>query len=98
MSLPATWADQRPIGSYAIDIPPPVIGQYAGYISVQVSSTSNDMYVRIMYSNYVEYDNTVDVGIDGIALFPIIGEGPIITVATHNTIQAIANVTIIYYY
>jgi predicted PurR-regulated permease PerM len=45
---------------------------YAGYILVNVqSSTTNNSYVRVIYSSYViNYDNTVTVGTSGTAAFP----------------------------
>jgi len=46
---------------------------YAGYISVNVqSSTTNNTYVRVMYSaKVINYNNTVTVGRSGTAAFPV---------------------------
>lgn len=47
---------------------------YAGYVSVNVqSSTTNDTYVRVVYSTYgIDYDNTITVGTSGTATFPVL--------------------------
>jgi len=52
---------------------------YAGYITVQVhSSTTDTTYVQVLYSVYVEFqgavhfDQTVNVGIGGKAVFPVL--------------------------
>jgi|APFre7841882654_1041346.scaffolds.fasta_scaffold00069_17 cell division protein FtsB len=103
--LPATWSIDK-VGSYALDYH---FGEYSGYASVQVSSTSNDTYVRTTYSIYgVNYDNQIYIGTNGTAVFPILRledwhmpyAGSLdITVSTYNTtIKATANVTITYYY
>jgi predicted PurR-regulated permease PerM len=45
---------------------------YAGYISVNVQSSTNNSYVRVIYSSYIiKYDNTVTVGTSGTAAFPV---------------------------
>jgi len=45
----------------------------AGYVVVFVlSSTSNTTYVRVSYSNGISYDNSVTVGTDGQAVFPVV--------------------------
>jgi hypothetical protein len=51
---------------------------YSGYISVNVqSSTTNNTYVRVIYSAYgvdggINYDNTIPVGTNGTAFFPVL--------------------------
>lgn len=51
---------------------------YSGYISVNVqSSTTNNTYARVIYSAYgvdggVNYDNTITVGTNGTAFFPVV--------------------------
>ncbi|MCW4044290.1 MAG: hypothetical protein NWE94_02085 [Candidatus Bathyarchaeota archaeon] len=47
--------------------------QFAGYVTVQVQSSSNTTYVRLAYSSYgVNYDNTIVVGTAGTAAFPVL--------------------------
>lgn len=47
--------------------------QYAGYITVEVQSTSNTTYAEVAYSSYgVEYYNNVTLGESGGAAFPIL--------------------------
>jgi hypothetical protein len=46
---------------------------YAGYISVSVESSSNTTYVQVVYSSHgVNFDQTVTVGTDGSAVFPVL--------------------------
>lgn len=47
--------------------------QYAGYVSVNVQSTSNTTYVQALYSSFrVNYSNNVTVGLAGTAYFPVL--------------------------
>jgi uncharacterized coiled-coil protein SlyX len=47
--------------------------QYAGYITVEVQSTSNTTYAEVSYSSYgVDYYNTVTLGESGGAAFPVL--------------------------
>jgi outer membrane murein-binding lipoprotein Lpp len=57
---------------------------YAGYITVDVTSSSNTTYLQVAYSSYgVNYNQTVPVGIQGSGLFPVLpGE---LTVIIGNT-------------
>jgi outer membrane murein-binding lipoprotein Lpp len=46
---------------------------YAGYISVDVTSSSNTTYLQVAYSSYgVNYNQTVTVGTTGSGLFPVL--------------------------
>ena len=83
---------------------------YAGYISVDVqSSTTNDTYVRIIYSAYVgvglgltrfHYDNQTGVGTGGTVNVPILPYSVLeVRVGNSNLINgATETVTITYYY
>jgi hypothetical protein len=102
LDLPATWSYRTVVGDYVLDNN---CGRYAGYVVVQVSSTSNDTYVqRTIIFNDIIFDNQIDVGMNGTALFPVLpakgGGNLLITVSTHNaTIKVRAtNVIITYYY
>jgi hypothetical protein len=47
--------------------------QYAGYVTVQVESTSNTTYVRLSYSAYgVNFDSNMTVGTGGTVAFPVL--------------------------
>jgi hypothetical protein len=73
---------------------------YAGYVSVNVQSSSNTTYVRMLYSSYgVNFDDTVVVGTSGTATFPVL-PGPIeIRVGNTDSVNSVdATVTATYYY
>jgi len=75
---------------------------YAGYISVQVTgnpSTTGNFYVRVTYASHgVNYDNQINVGISGTAVFPVLPASIQIRVGNLGTSVANATVTIMYYY
>jgi predicted PurR-regulated permease PerM len=73
---------------------------YAGYVSVQVySSTTGNTYVRVTYSSHgVNYDDQINVGIGGTAVFPVLPASIQISVGNPGTAVANATVTITYYY
>jgi hypothetical protein len=78
---------------------------HAGYISVDVqSSTTNNTYVRVIYSVHdgikFNYDNQTGVGTGGIVNFPILPNSVVeVRVGNNNTdIGATETVTITYYY
>jgi hypothetical protein len=51
--------------------------EYAGYITVDVQSTSNTTYVQLLYTHYpVTYDHNVTVSTNGAAYFPVLA-GPV---------------------
>ncbi len=57
---------------------------YAGYIPVSVESSSNTTYLQVAYNSYgVNYNQTVTVGTEGGAVFPVLPGG--ITVVIGNT-------------
>jgi len=70
-----TWVSQQtvsqPAGYYVYWI---FSASYAGYIVVTVhSSTTSNTYVRVIWSSHgVDYDNTVNVGAGGTAVFPVL--------------------------
>jgi flagellar basal body-associated protein FliL len=90
----STWTNSeiinQPANSYwSFSIRPSSTNQvtYAGYVAVQVhSSTTDKTYVRVIYSTYVitsitdghasvtalDYDNQISVGASGTAVFPVI--------------------------
>lgn len=76
------------------------ISTYAGYVSVQVfSSTTADIYVRVNYAAHgVNYDNQINVGMGGTAVFPVLPASIQISVGNPGMTAVIATVTIIYYY
>ncbi len=72
---------------------------YAGYVTVQVQSSSNLTYVQLNYNAFnVTYDNVVEVG-NSTATFPVLpGQITIVLGNTELTDSVIATVTAIYYY
>jgi len=51
-----------------------IFAAYSGYVSVNVtSSTTNTTYVEVIYSSHgITYDNTITVGTNGTADFPVL--------------------------
>lgn len=73
--------------------------QYAGYLTVQVQSSSNLMYIQVSYNSYgIAYDNVVEVGNSTVA-FPVL-PGPVVIVVgnTELTDSVTATLTAIYQY
>ena len=65
--------------------------EYAGYVSVDVESSSNTTYVQLVYSSYgVNYNQNVTVGTGGSAVFPVLPGD--ITFVIGNT-ELVDNVT-----
>jgi flagellar basal body-associated protein FliL len=79
---------------------------HAGYISVKIQSTTNDTYVRVIYSyqgtdnQTLNYDNQMSVRTDEISVFPVLPTSFLeVRVGNSNTnIEATENVTITYCY
>jgi hypothetical protein len=74
---------------------------YAGYLSVNVSSsTSINTYVQVIYSVHgVNYDNTITVGASGTAVFPVLPASIEVRVGNTDLVNgATETVTITYYY
>jgi len=76
------------------------ISTYAGYVSVQVfSSTADNIYVRVNYHSHgVNYDNQINVGMGGTAVFPVLPASIQISVGNPGMTAATTTVTIIYNY
>jgi hypothetical protein len=72
----------------------------AGYVSVNVQSSTDTAYIELAYSSYgVNYDNKITVGTNGTAVFPVLP--PLIEIRFGNTNPvetANATITAIYYY
>jgi uncharacterized coiled-coil protein SlyX len=91
----------QPANSYTHWIPA-LSASYAGYVSVWVqTSTTNDTYVRVVYTAYgVNFDQVISVGTGGTAVFPLLPCSSIdIRVGNTNLIDgATETVTITYHY
>jgi len=64
---------------------------YAGYITVFVESTSNTTYLQVAYSSYaVNYNQTVTVGTEGSAAFPVLPGGIAVVVGHTEPVDDVA--------
>lgn len=101
----AIWVNDetvnQPAGSYT-NWTPAFSASYAGYVSVNVhTSTTTKTYVRMIYTSHgVSYDNQIEVGTGGTAIFPILPSSSIdIRIGNTNLLNgATETVTITYYY
>jgi len=88
----------QPAGSYVYwEIPV----DYAGYLVVIVhTSTTTNTYVRVIWSSYgVNYDETINVGSSGTAVFPVLPGTIEVRVGNTNLFSgATETVTITYHY
>jgi hypothetical protein len=74
---------------------------YAGYVSIQVSSSTSNTYANVTYSSHgVSYNTQTNIGVNGTAYFPVLPASNIkVTVGnTLTTGTATENVTVTYYY
>jgi uncharacterized coiled-coil protein SlyX len=73
---------------------------YAGYIAVQLQSTSNTTYARVVYSSYgVNFDQNITLGESGSAAFPILPGAVLFSVGNTEPVNSInATLTAIYAY
>jgi len=75
---------------------------YAGYVSVQVSSTLNETVIVTAVWDYypiLRYQNDFNLGNNGTAIFPVLPTGFVVYFSDPNpTLSETANVTITYYY
>ena len=75
---------------------------YAGYILVAVhSSTTDKTYIRVAYSSYgVSYNQKMDIGSSGTAVFPVLPCGSIgVSIGNTNLVNgATETVSVTYYY
>lgn len=103
LSISTIWINNQtinqPAGSYTTFSKS---ASYAGYISIQISSsTTSSTYANVTYSSHgVNYNSQTNVGISGIAYFPIL-PSPNIIIAVGNgqtNGNATENVTVTYYY
>jgi predicted PurR-regulated permease PerM len=74
--------------------------QFAGYVTVYVQSSSNTTYVELSYSYHeVDYQNSVTVGTNGTAAFPVLPALVKINVGNTDTISPVTtSIMAIYYY
>lgn len=77
-----------------------ITAKYAGYISVNVQSSTNNTYVEAVYSAYgVDYDNLKFVGTSGTMVFPILPANFQVRVGNTNLASgANETVAIVYHY
>jgi hypothetical protein len=102
LSVSTIWINNQtisqPAGSYTTWTRS---ASYAGYVSIQVSSSTSITYANVTYSSHgVNYNSQTNIGSSGIAYFPILPSLNI-TVAVGNGLtygNATENVTVIYYY
>jgi cell division protein FtsB len=75
---------------------------YAGYVSVQVSSTLNEtVTITVVWDYYpiLRYQNDFNLGNNGTAIFPVLPTGFVVYFFDPNApLTETANVTITYYY
>ncbi|WP_061997997.1 hypothetical protein [Sulfolobus acidocaldarius] len=74
---------------------------YTGYIVVNVqSSTTTQTYARVYWNAYgINYDNSISVGSQGTAVFPVLPSNYCVGVGNNNLINgATETITITYYY
>lgn len=74
--------------------------EYAGYIVVQATSTTNTTYAETLYSSYgVNYDQNVTLGTSGTAYFPVLPGTVEVRIGNlDQTNSATVTVTVAYYY
>lgn len=72
--------------------------QYAGYVTVQLQSSSNLTYVELLYNSFgVAYDNVVTLG-NGTASFPVLPSNAVIVLGNNDNVTATGTVTALYHY
>jgi len=76
------------------------VAEYAGYVSVQIfSSTADNIYVRLTYNSHgVNYDNQISVGTGGTAVFPVLPAPIQMSIGNPGMTDATMMVTIMYHY
>ncbi len=74
--------------------------QFAGYVTVEVQSSSNTTYIEMIYSAYgVNYDEKVIVGAGGALAFPVLPSTMAIVIGNTETVDPVsASVTATYTY
>jgi len=72
--------------------------QYAGYVTVQLQSSSNLTYAEVLYNSFgVVYDNVVTLG-NGTASFPVLPSNAVIVLGNNDNVTATGTVTALYHY
>jgi len=72
---------------------------FAGYIKVQVTSTSTTTYVEAVYSSFgVNFDQNITTGASGTAAFPVLPGNLGVKIGNPDTTSVYVTVTITYYY
>lgn len=73
---------------------------YAGYVSVNVQSSTNNTYVQVVYSSYgVDYNHLIFVGTSGTAVFPVLPANIQVRIGNTNpSDDATETITIKYYF
>ena len=72
--------------------------QYAGYVTVQLQSSSNLTYAEVLYNSFgVAYDNVVTLG-NGTASFPVLPSNAVIVLGNNDNVTATGTVTALYHY
>jgi peptidoglycan hydrolase CwlO-like protein len=102
LTVSTVWVNNQTVsqlaGSYTTW---PESAIYAGYVSIQVSSTTSSTYANVTYSSLgVNYNTQTNVGANGTAYFPVLPSSNV-TVAVGNGLQSgseTENVTITYFY
>lgn len=73
--------------------------EYAGYIVVQATSTTNSTYVETLYSSYgVNFDQNVTLGMSGTAVFPVLPGTVEVRIGNLDQTSAVVTVTVSYHY
>jgi hypothetical protein len=74
--------------------------EYAGYIVVQATSTTNTTYAETLYSSYgLNFDQNVTLGTSGTAIFPVLPCTAEVRIGNLDpTNNATITVTVAYYY
>ena len=107
LDLPVSFIDiyHNEIGSIPLDSS----FNYAGYIIVQINSTSDSTYINYTCASHVgTFYLQRDIGMNGTAMFPVLplgspyshypAEGIFMTVGTHAAVPAKINITATYHY
>jgi len=72
--------------------------QYAGYVTVQLQSSSNLTYAEVLYNSFgVAYDNVVTLG-NGTASFPVLPGSVVIVLGNNDNVTATGTVMALYHY
>jgi len=102
LQFSATWVNSQTINQPAnVYTQYTTTANYAGYVYVNIeASTTNNTYVEVVWSyKGINYDNTISVGTDGTAVFPVLPSSVRVNVGNTNQLGgATETVTITYHY